>query len=80
MSDTTVTTAAADRTYAWIITLQAWIGNGTLSVSTTDGNYTPPAGATRADAYRAIRESVTRQKPELANANTMFFSLEPNQL
>ncbi|GGZ11676.1 hypothetical protein GCM10010343_42900 [Streptomyces avidinii] len=50
------------------------------AMCTQNGTWTPPAGMTRKDAYLALRDALVAQQPELARANTVFFSLEPNQL
>ncbi|GLW00303.1 hypothetical protein [Streptomyces lavendulae] len=60
----------------WILTLQI---PGEVTV-TDSGTWTPPAGATRYDVFAAIRTYVIAQHPPLSRANTLFFSLEPNQL
>ncbi|MFF0729934.1 hypothetical protein [Streptomyces sp. NPDC004134] len=66
----------AQGSHHWVITLEI---PGRLT-STYGGTYTPPPGATRSDVYQAIRGDITRQKPELARANVMFFALESNRL
>ncbi|MFJ6772634.1 hypothetical protein ACIQOV_16985 [Kitasatospora sp. NPDC091257] len=67
-------------THAWLITLQRPVERGVLATFTTEGTYTAKPGATRQSAYREIRALLDRQHPELAGANVLFFSLEPNRL
>lgn len=66
-------------TYSWLITLQMPVGSG-FGVITTDGTIPLAPGDSRTRAYRSIRAALTQQKPELANASVLFFSLEPDQL
>jgi hypothetical protein len=47
---------------------------------TTDGTFTPPAGATRQDVYTHLRDYVTEDKPDMRGANVTYFLLEPNHL
>lgn len=65
--------------YAWLITLQIPIGGG-MRTFTTNGIYGAAPGATRTSIYQSIRAHLTEQNPDLANANVLFFSLEPDQL
>ncbi|MEU8512522.1 hypothetical protein AB0C76_13130 [Kitasatospora sp. NPDC048722] len=78
MSDT-APGPAAEPTHTWLITLQKPIGHG-LSVVTMDGAYTVQPGDSRAIAYRKIRAWVDAKNPDMAGANVLFFSLEPNRL
>ncbi|MEU5543573.1 hypothetical protein AB0G85_14430 [Streptomyces sioyaensis] len=50
------------------------------AMNTLYGTWTPPQGATRHDVFMAIKTDITQQSPEMARANVIFFSLEPNQL
>lgn len=78
-SQTTTTAApapAAQGSHHWVLTLEM-PGRG---MTTQFGTWTPPAGATRFDAFGALRSHIVAQHPEMASANTVFFSLEPNQL
>ncbi|MGW3077877.1 hypothetical protein [Kitasatospora sp. NPDC001132] len=70
---------AAQGSYHFILTLQASLGSG-FQVFTTEGTHTPAVGWTRADFYKAIRDAVVQQQPELARANTIFFDLQPNRI
>uniref|UniRef100_UPI002F90E085 hypothetical protein n=1 Tax=Kitasatospora indigofera TaxID=67307 RepID=UPI002F90E085 len=70
---------AAPGAYHFILTLQSSLGSG-FQVFTTEGTHTPPADWTRADFYKAIRDSVVQQHPDLARANTIFFDLQPNRI
>ncbi|MGW2677161.1 hypothetical protein [Streptomyces sp. NPDC001436] len=60
----------------WILTLEV----PGQQVVTDSGTLNPPAGSTRYDMYLAIREYVISRAPEMSRANTVFFSLESNQL
>jgi hypothetical protein len=51
-----------------------------MRIDTFSSTATPPAGCTRAEAYRAIYDSVVQACPELAGGSTVFFSLEPNTI
>jgi hypothetical protein len=50
------------------------------AMHTCSGTWTPAQGATRHDAFLAIKANIAEQSPEMARANVVFFSLEPNQL
>lgn len=80
MSETTQTEQSAapqqQGSHHWILTLEL-PGRAT---SSNFGTLTPLPGWTRMDAFTAIKEHVAQQNPEMAGANTVFFSLEPNQL
>jgi hypothetical protein len=84
MSQTTTTSAQAapaapQGSHHYILTLQVSLGSG-FQVFTTHGTHTPPRAWTYGDFYKAIRDSVVSERPELARANTIFFDLKPNQL
>ncbi|MGW6971704.1 hypothetical protein [Streptomyces sp. NPDC054952] len=68
--------AGEQGSHHWLLTLEL-PGRAAL---TQDGTWTPPAGMTRQDAYLAIRRSIAGEHPEMAHANTVFFSIEPNRL
>ncbi|QHY96702.1 hypothetical protein SSPS47_16470 [Streptomyces sp. S4.7] len=51
-----------------------------LASATSSGSYTPPAGATRLDAFNTHYAELTGSAPALQRANVVFFSLEPNQV
>ncbi|WP_030241012.1 hypothetical protein [Streptomyces sp. NRRL S-350] len=70
---------SVEPTHAWLMTLQRPVGNG-LATFTSNGTYTAKPGATREDAYRDIRAWLNQQRPEMADACVLFFSLEPNRL
>ncbi|MER7955168.1 hypothetical protein [Streptomyces sp. NPDC096030] len=72
----TPTPAAAQGSHMWVLTLQA-PGRG---MTTHYGTWTPPAGATRFDAFATLRGYVVAQHPDMASATTVFFSLKSNQL
>ncbi|MFF2080605.1 hypothetical protein ACFVXG_38305 [Kitasatospora sp. NPDC058162] len=71
--------AQAQGSYHFILTLQLSLGNG-FQVFTTEGTHTPPADWSRQDFYKAIRDSIVQQHPELARANTLFFDVQPNRI
>jgi hypothetical protein len=60
----------------WILTLDV-PGRTTL---TRYGVLVNDRGLTRAELFSEIRDEVARSYPGMANANTVFWSLEPNQL
>lgn len=60
----------------WIMTLEL-PGRAMNTVSNT---WTPGQGDTRQDVFETIRSAIVQQSPEMARANVVFFSLEPNQL
>ncbi|MET9426315.1 hypothetical protein [Streptomyces sp. NPDC003036] len=61
--------------YMYVMTLSDGRGEGTVS-----GTYTPPSGASRFDAYEAIRQHAIRAYPSLQSGTVVFFCLEPNTL
>ncbi|MFJ8161178.1 hypothetical protein ACIRBY_09605 [Streptomyces sp. NPDC096136] len=67
---------AAQGSHMWVLTLEM-PGRG---MSTQYGTWTPPAGATRYDVFIVLRDHIVAQQPQMASANCVFFSLEPNQL
>ncbi|MFF2662463.1 hypothetical protein ACFVUH_34510 [Kitasatospora sp. NPDC058032] len=78
----TTSTAAEPSHYTWLITLQFRRGGG-LSTVTETGCFHPRPGepASRAAAFREIRELMTRRFPEISDAFcVLFFSIEPDQL
>lgn len=60
----------------WILTLET-PGRASLTWS---GAVTPERGETRAELFSGIRSEMTKIHPELSNANTVFWSLEPNRI
>ncbi|MFD9368935.1 hypothetical protein ACFWA6_14720 [Streptomyces sp. NPDC060020] len=75
-AQTTTATPTSRGSHFWVLTLEL-PGRAAM---TQNGSYTPPVGATRYDAYQAIRQHVTASHPEMERATTMFFALEANQL
>ncbi|WP_031067305.1 hypothetical protein [Streptomyces sp. NRRL WC-3742] len=73
------TAPGGEPTHAWMITLQRPIPNG-LNTLTFEGGYTAAPGTDRQRAYKEIRAQIDRQRPELAGAVLLFFSLEPYRL
>ncbi|MFJ8211855.1 hypothetical protein [Streptomyces sp. NPDC096033] len=72
----TDTQAAPQGSHMWVLTL----GMPGGAQTTAGGTWTPPAGATRYDVFVALRNHVVARHPQMASANCVFFSLEPNQL
>ncbi len=73
---TTQTTTPQQGSHAWVMTLEL----PGRAMDTQYGTWTPPEGATRHDVFMAIKTEIGREAPEMARANVVFFSLEPNQL
>ncbi|MFJ1699439.1 hypothetical protein ACIOHC_30740 [Streptomyces sp. NPDC088252] len=65
--------------YHFVLTVQKPSPGGYI-VADWSGSMTPEPGWTRHDTYQAIRAEHVRQRPDMANAVGLFFSLEPNQL
>ncbi|UQX01003.1 hypothetical protein [Streptomyces sp. RerS4] len=72
----TGTSAAAQGSHMWVLTLEL----PGRTMTTQYGTWTPPADSTRYDVFVALRGHIVAQHPEMANANCVFFSLEPNGL
>lgn len=53
---------------------------GGFAMATWSGDFTPPPGSTRRDAYGWLCEQFDREYPDLARGVVIFFSLEPNTL
>ncbi|MCX5394203.1 hypothetical protein [Streptomyces sp. NBC_00094] len=49
-------------------------------VATWDGTVTPGTLDTRHDVYVFLRECAVAERPQFANASTVFFALERNTL
>ncbi|WP_314242296.1 hypothetical protein [Streptomyces sp. DSM 40907] len=75
-TSTSATPTVAQGSHMWVLTLEI-PGRG---MTTQFGTSTPPADATRYDVLVALRGHIVAHNPEMASANTVFFSLEPNQL
>ncbi|WP_405543489.1 hypothetical protein OG590_10030 [Streptomyces goshikiensis] len=75
-TSTTAAPAATQGSHMWVMTLEV-PGRG---MTTQYGTWTPPAGATRYDVFAALRGHIVAEHPEMASANCVFFSLEPNRL
>ncbi|MGW7194987.1 hypothetical protein [Streptomyces chryseus] len=73
---TTSSATTSQGSHHWVMTV-ALPGRMAMTAS---GTFTPPAGWTRHDMFKAIQADVARENPELETANVMFFALEPNQL
>ncbi|MFC5802782.1 hypothetical protein [Streptomyces formicae] len=82
MSETTPSQPAQrEATHFYILTLQGQTRPGAVYVSTFSAAITPPDGWCRAELYRAIYTDLIRTHPDLeGGAQTLFFSLERNQL
>ncbi|MFE3215197.1 hypothetical protein [Streptomyces antimycoticus] len=76
---TTGPAAQQQGSHHFVLTLQKPHGGGSIT-ATFANTFTPRPGDTRADLYEVLRKEITQANPELANANVMFFSLEPNGL
>ncbi|MDW6061352.1 hypothetical protein SAZ11_29390 [Streptomyces sp. FXJ1.4098] len=77
---TTGPTAQQQGTHHFILTLQIPDGSSGFMTATFNNTLTPPADATRADIYEALRGEIAQAHPNLKRANVLFFSLEPNRL
>ncbi|MFH8891246.1 hypothetical protein ACWGHM_04400 [Streptomyces sp. NPDC054904] len=75
-TEKTTAAAAPQGSHHWVMTLEL----PGRAMQTTFGTWTPPQGATRHDAFMAIKANVATQQPEMERANVVFFALEPNQL
>ena len=73
-------TAQQQGTHHFILTLQSPAPGGAVAMSTFSNAITPPAGWNRSQLYKALLNQVTSDNPELAGANTVFFSLERNEI
>ncbi|MGV9892072.1 hypothetical protein [Streptomyces sp. NPDC003395] len=74
-----MTTSQNAGTHHFILTLQMTTGSG-FCMATFSNDITPLPGRTRAQVYAGLREEIARSNPRLADANTVFFALERNQL
>ncbi|WP_405778335.1 hypothetical protein [Streptomyces sp. NBC_00859] len=70
------TAVAPPPSHHWVISLK----KPGVAVGSWHSAYTPPAGATRQEAFQAIKDLVIAQNPPMAGAVVIFFSLEPNLL
>ncbi|MEV5597595.1 hypothetical protein [Streptomyces sp. NPDC052496] len=50
------------------------------AMCTETGRFTPRPGCTREEAFNLIYAKVTRNRPDLARCNVVFFSLDRNDL
>lgn len=78
-SQTTQTASPAvtsQGSHHWVMTVEL----PGRAMNTRYGTWTPPQGATRHDVFTAIKTEIAQGSPEMATANVVFFSLEPNQL
>ncbi|GHJ27819.1 hypothetical protein TPA0910_22520 [Streptomyces hygroscopicus subsp. sporocinereus] len=76
---TTSPSAQQQGSHHFVLTLQKPHGQGFVT-ATFANTITPLPGDTRAHIYEALCKGVAQANPELADANVLFFSLEPNQL
>ncbi|MEU0719325.1 hypothetical protein [Streptomyces lavendulocolor] len=76
MSSTQTTTTAPVHTHHYVLTLDM-PGRCT---GTWAGALTPGSGETRQSVYQWLRQQITTAHPQYADANVLFFSLEPNRL
>ncbi|WP_335982455.1 hypothetical protein [Streptomyces sp. CA2R106] len=70
---------AEQPTHHFILTLQVPSPNG-FAVCEFSNAITPPAGWTRAQLFKGLRDQIKQDHPEYRGATTIFFSLERNQL
>ncbi|AQW51782.1 hypothetical protein ACIQPP_13930 [Streptomyces violaceusniger] len=78
---TTSPAAQQQGSHHFVLTLQVPHHSGQGFITATFSNtLTPLPSNTRADIYALLREQVGQAHPELAKANVLFFSLEPNGL
>jgi hypothetical protein len=75
----TTSTPTPEHTHHWILTLQCQNRRGSLEVGTFDAAFTPPAGWTRSEIYKALVDQIIRDK-DMPGAQTLYFALEPNRL
>ncbi|MFF1476265.1 hypothetical protein ACFVYD_01525 [Streptomyces sp. NPDC058301] len=75
-TEKTTTAPASQGSHHWVMTVEL----PGLAMQTLFGTCTPPQRATRHDVFMAIKSDIAQQDPEMARANVLFFSLEPNQL
>lgn len=75
----TVPTQTTQHTHHWILTLQCQNRRGAMEVGTFHAQFTPPAGWTRGEIYDALVDQMIREN-DMPHPNTLYFSLEPNQL
>lgn len=73
------TIPSQQHTHHYILTLQTQRQPGAVHLNTFNAAVTPPTGMTRADFYKTLYSQITTHHG-LTGANTLFFSLEPNQL
>lgn len=66
-------------THHYILTLQCQNSRGDVELGTFHAQVTPPDGWNRSQLYTAIVDQIIRDK-DMPGAQTLFFSLEPNQL
>jgi hypothetical protein len=71
--------AQTQGTHHFIFTVQKPGPRG-VDVNTFHGTLTPAPSMTRADIYQQLRAEHERRHPHMADANVLFFALEPNQL
>ncbi|MFF1544100.1 hypothetical protein [Streptomyces sp. NPDC058291] len=66
-------------THHYVLTLQVPNGRG-LDVVTFSAAVTPPQGWTRQQFYKSLYVELTSKYDYLKDANTLFWTLESNQL
>ena len=66
-------------THFYVLTRQKPV-NGGVAMATWYGAITPNPGSTRLDIYQWLLADTDQKSPHMAGANTVHFSLEPNQL
>ncbi|MFH0243577.1 hypothetical protein ACGRHY_14380 [Streptomyces sp. HK10] len=76
---TTAPATEPQGTHQYFLTLQVPTGGGFV-IQTWSGTWTPPAGTTRHDFYRLLRDDIARNSPEFAHASVLFFDIQRNTL
>ncbi|KIZ13701.1 hypothetical protein [Streptomyces natalensis] len=72
----TTQTAKTQGSHHWVMTVEL----PGRAMQTLYGTWTPPQGTTRHDVFLDIKAEIAAEDPDMARANVVFFSLEPNQL
>jgi hypothetical protein len=66
-------------THFWFLTMQTPNAAG-YYLSSYQGTFTPPAGATRLDAFNEVRQLVERNDPPSRGGTVLAFDIQPNQI
>ncbi|MFJ7250142.1 hypothetical protein ACIQWA_36660 [Kitasatospora sp. NPDC098652] len=74
----TPASAPSQGTHHYVLTVQKPIHNG-FAIQTYAGTFSP-TGMTRQDCYQWLMGEIVRQAPQMANASTLFFDVQPNRI